>query len=415
MEKTQNRVGLDNTLRWQGLVSRSNLDSFVAGPVNRQTIRHPHDPRPRLHNSGPTSRTPRPSSTLAPSNSQDSPFTPTTRPAYTNPMMEPPLTSLPSLIRGRGRGVHIMDLRTLITDRETTLQLATQNQHSLIELRENNPPAAGYWPPVLLDSKWSEKARAIPMHVNCLVHIPDTEYGDFWGLFSAPTKKTQGHRETTCLVETPQNGKMLWACLDRNVLDAIRYNNGIWLQKPHQMEDPLFLPGTVGFRNWTIAAEAWISEYELPVREEYVCCCRKRRQDCSVEDVGVFAFGKTIAQEVHDGKSKSSVQPRMVEEQTIQCQAGEKCGNREYHLSCLGIPQENWQDIALEVEWWCPICRDRWPDEARDGVILDGERLELRMRECEPKAVKPKDSRLFGPQPVAESAVHGWSDFADGG
>ncbi|TLD22685.1 hypothetical protein E2P81_ATG07878 [Venturia nashicola] len=376
-----------------------NLDSLAAGPVNQQTMRHPQDPRSQLHNSE------RPSPTLAPSTSQHVPFTPTTRPASTNPMMEPRLTSLPSLIRGKGRGVYIIDLRNLVTDGQTTLQLATQNQHSLIELRANNPPAAGYWPHVLIDSAWSEKTKAVPESVNCLIHIPDTECGDFWGLFSAPTSKTQGHRDYTCLIETPQNGRMLWACLSKKVVDAIRYYNGTWLRI--QRNQPVFLPGTMGFQNWISAAETWISDYELPIGQEYVCCCRKRREDCQVRVPSTLAFEKTMVKTVaDDGKTTYSVSRRMVEERTIVCQAGERCGNGEYHLSCLGISQENWEDVLLALEWWCPTCRERWPNEAKRGVLLKGERLELRMREHEPKAAKPMDSRLFGPQPTAERRPH---------
>ncbi|KAE9966022.1 hypothetical protein BLS_007266 [Venturia inaequalis] len=404
-EKTRNKARPEP-------ISRSSLDPLAASPVNHQNMRHPRDPRSRLQDSGSAPRMSRPSPTLAPSTSHRSPFTPTTRPAYTNPMIEPPLVSLPSLIRGRGRGVHIMDLRDLVSDGQTILELATQNQHSLIQLRENNPPAAGYWPPVLLDSEWSEKTKAIPEHVNCLVHIPETEYGDFWGLFSAPTTKTQGHREATCVVETPQKGKMLWACLGKNVVNAVRYNNGSWLKKMKHMDKPIFLPGTVGFQHWTMAAETWICGYELPVAQEYVCYCRRRRGDCLVKDMGTFAFGKTMVKEVHDGKTNYAVKPLMVVERTIRCQAGERCGNREYHLSCLGIPEAKWEGILLEVKWWCPVCRERWPEEAKGGVIIEGERLELRVREHEPKPAKPRDSEMFGPQPVAEAAAHGWFDLA---
>lgn len=368
-EMTQRNAGAEPQVpkpRRQEPVSRANIEA----PVNQQTIRHPQDPR---------SRKPRPSPTLAPSTAQNA-HTATTRPAYTNPMIAPPLTSLPRLIRGRGRCVYIIDLRDLIKDHQTVAQVATQNQHNLIQLRDNNPPAAGHWPQVLLDSDWSDKTTALPWHVNCLVHIPDTEYGDFWGLFAAPTRKTQGMREGIPHVERPQDGRTLWACLSKDLIDAMKYHNRAFRSIQHK-EKPMFLPGTVGFQTWIEAAETWVSEYELPVEEEYLCCCRRRRKDCMVKDLSMLAIGNVM---VRDSEGKYSVQPRLIEEKTIQCQAGERCGQREYHLSCLGIPLEKQEGIWLDAEWWCPVCRVQYPHEARNGVILDGERLELRKRVNEP-------------------------------
>lgn len=284
-------------------------------------------------------------------------------------MIVPPLTSLPHLILGQGSGIHIMAL----DDRE----LATLSQHSLIDLRERSPPAAGYWPPVLIDTSWNQKTQVMPKHVNCLVHIPETEFGDFWGLFAAPTRKTQGQREGRLRVERPRDGTMFWACLSPDLVTAVTYNQYGTIFSQLRMAEPLFLPGTVGFKEWIEAAELWLHEYKLPVGEEYVCCCRRRRGVCQVVDSGRFAFGKRM---VRDGKGNHTVEPLMREEKTMECQAGERCPYREYHLACLGILVERQEDVWLEGEWWCPVCRVRYPEEARSGVIVPGERLELRER-----------------------------------
>ncbi|QDS76654.1 hypothetical protein FKW77_008277 [Venturia effusa] len=381
-------------------ISRVNRSPALAGTVNQQTVSHPRDPRPRQQNS-------RPAPSLALSISPNAHFPSTTLPAYSNPMMASSPVSLPRLIRGRGRCVYVLDIRDLISGHDTVSKCATFNQHSLIDLRQRNTPARGYWPLVTMDSEWDEKTKSLPEQVNCVIHIPDTERGDFWGLFAAPVRKMQGQREGTLVVGDPQAGKMLWACISRHLITSIHYNSGLLKLLP-RLDTPTFMPGTTGFENWRQAAETWLDGYELPMTEAHICLCRRRKGDCMVLAYGEFAIQREF---VKDAEGKYCVQPRMMEEPTMQCQAGDRCPYGHYHFGCLGIPQQKWEGIWSGSEWWCPNCRVKYPDEAVNSVILEGERLEsksvagttgISVMEAEAKKKKEKEDTPTR-QPSAES------------
>lgn len=91
---------------------------------------------------------------------------------------------------------------------------------------------------------------------------------------------------------------------------------------------------------------------------------------------------------------------------TIRCQAGLRCSFGDWHLSCLGIPLDRQEEIWLGVEWWCQVCRLKFPEEAKGSVLLPGERLKLRGQ---------VDGVLEGDGDNDFGSVPGWSDVSGEG
>jgi len=60
---------------------------------------------------------------------------------------------------------------------------------------------------------------------------------------------------------------------------------------------------------------------------------------------------------------------------TINCHAGKRCAYGSWHLACLSIEEE--RGIEEGLEWWCPHCRVKFPEEAKTGTVLQGEKLNL--------------------------------------